>query len=193
MMTFDPNRAAHIEVSNDTSPVLVMLAFAGVLLLILTLSLPAAAENSNCDRYQFLCEGGAVAAVGVRSARPGLEIPAGIAAMVDSAAFAAGVPAHIAHAVVRSESRYRANARSHAGALGLTQIRCPTARGIGFAGSCRDLFDPATNLIWGFKFLRLALDKGGENCSGASLYNTGIYTRARCTAYGRMVMKRAMQ
>lgn len=113
-----------------------------------------------------------------------------IVGMVDSAAFANGVPPHIAQAVVRYESGYRAHARSRAGALGLSQIKCTTARGIGFAGSCRELFNASTNLQWGMKYLRMALDKGGEGCRGISLYNTGLYARARCTSYGRAVSRR---
>lgn len=117
--------------------------------------------------------------------------PAGIVSQVDAAAFAAGVPAGIAHAVVKHESGYKPHVRGAAGEWGLGQIKCQTARGLGFAGACAALRDPATNLRWSMTYLKLALDRGGAGCAGVSLYNTGIHARPRCTAYGRIVMARA--
>lgn len=111
--------------------------------------------------------------------------------MVNSAAWSAGVPAHIAQAVVRHESGYKPNMRGRAGEYGLGQIKCQTARGVGFTGPCAQLLDPQVNLTFSMKYLRLAIDKGGEGCSGLSLYNTGIGARPRCTAYGRAVNRRA--
>jgi hypothetical protein len=115
---------------------------------------------------------------------------ADIRAMVDAAADSAGVPRAIAHAIVRQESNYRPGAYN-AGAIGLGQILCGTARGVGFRGGCSELYDPATNLRWSMRYLRLALDRGGEGCAGVSLYQTGIYRRPHCSAYGRQVMGRA--
>lgn len=108
---------------------------------------------------------------------------------VTAAAAAAGVPVHIAHAVVRHESGYRARAYNR-GAMGLGQILCRTARGIGFSGPCSALYDPGTNLRWSMKYLAMALAKGGAGCSGISLYQTGLGRRPHCSAYGRAVMAR---
>jgi soluble lytic murein transglycosylase-like protein len=109
---------------------------------------------------------------------------------VDAAAMAAGVPTGIARAVIRSESGYNPRAVSRSGALGLGQILCSTARGIGFSGSCRDLRDPDVNLRYSMAYLRMAIDRGGSGCAGISLYNRGIAARPVCTGYGRMVLAR---
>lgn len=108
--------------------------------------------------------------------------------LVDEAAAAAGVPVRIAHAVVRHESKYRPEARGRAGEWGLGQIKCQTARGVGFSGPCRQLADPATNLTYSMRYLRQALDRGGEGCAGVSLYQRGLFGRRGCSAYGRQVL-----
>ena len=110
--------------------------------------------------------------------------------MVDEVASAQGVPSRIAHAVIRSESNYNPNARSSSGAIGLGQILCRTARGVGFTGSCSALYEPRTNLTYSMKYLAQALRRGGQGCAGVSLYNTGTAAPLRCTGYGRMVMAR---
>jgi soluble lytic murein transglycosylase-like protein len=71
------------------------------------------------------------------------------------------------------------------------QIKCPTARSLGFAGPCGLLADPATNLRFAMAYLRLALDRGGHGCAGVSLYQRGLYGRLSCSSYGRQVMARA--
>lgn len=108
--------------------------------------------------------------------------------LVDQAASAAGVP--IAHAVVRHESKYRPDVRGRAGEWGLGQIKCQTARGVGFSGACQQLADPSVNLRYAMRYLRQALDRGGEGCGGVSLYQRGLYGRRGCSAYGRMVLAR---
>jgi soluble lytic murein transglycosylase-like protein len=92
--------------------------------------------------------------------------------MVDSAAQTAGVPLHIAHAVIRHESGYKAHIRGRAGEYGLGQIKCQTARSVGFTGACAQLFDPATNLTYSMRYLNLALQRGG-----VAYYNAGIHAR----------------
>lgn len=110
--------------------------------------------------------------------------------LVSQAALEAGVPDHIAHAVIRHESRYNPRAYNR-GAMGMGQILCRTAHGIGFRGHCSGLYEPATNLRWSMKYLASALRRGGAGCSGISLYQTGIHRRPHCSAYGRAVMARA--
>lgn len=111
--------------------------------------------------------------------------------MVSSAAMAAGVPAHLAHGVIRTESNYNPALRGRAGEYGIGQIKCQTARGVGFTGNCAQLLDAATNLTYSMRYLRLAIDRGGAGCAGVSLYQRGVYGRASCSGYGRMVMSRA--
>ena len=108
--------------------------------------------------------------------------------LVSAEAARAGVPARLAHAIVAIESGYRAGARSSAGALGIGQIKCRTARGVGVRGACARLFDPSINLRFAMRYLRMALNRGGAGCAGLSLYQRGIYARPRCTAYGRKAL-----
>ncbi len=89
-------------------------------------------------------------------------------------AAAEGVPLALAHAVIRIESNYRAGARGSAGEIGLMQIKPATARGLGFRGSASALYDPATNLRWGMKYLGKAHQLGGgETCGTILKYNAG--------------------
>lgn len=112
-------------------------------------------------------------------------------ALVTAVAERKGVPTTIAHAVVRKESNYNPSLRGRAGEWGLTQIKCPTARGLGFAGDCAKLADPETNLVWGLEHLRRAIARGGPNCVGVALHQAGLYARLRCTSYGVSVMQLA--
>lgn len=112
--------------------------------------------------------------------------------LVDQAAAAAGVPLRLAHAVIARESNYNPRLRGRAGEYGLGQIKCQTAREQGFAGGCAALLDPAVNLKYAMRYLRQALDRGGEGCAGVSLYQSGIYAKGRrCSSYGRRVMATA--
>ena len=87
---------------------------------------------------------------------------------------AEGVPVSLAHAVIRVESNFRANARGSAGEIGLMQIKPATARGMGFTGKSRELFDPETNIRWGMKYLGGAHRLGGGDTCGTILrYNAG--------------------
>lgn len=114
---------------------------------------------------------------------------ADIVRRVDAAAVAAGVPIHIARAVVRIESNYNPRVTGRAGEVGLMQIKHATARGIGYRGSRSSLYDVDVNLRWGMRYLRIALDRGGTGCAGVGLYQRGVYAKPRCTAYGRKVMR----
>jgi soluble lytic murein transglycosylase-like protein len=85
-----------------------------------------------------------------------------------------GIPLKLAHGVVRTESNYRANARGAAGEVGLMQIKPATARGLGFKGSTKALYDPETNIRFGMKYLAGAHKLGGGDVCGTILrYNAG--------------------
>lgn len=85
-----------------------------------------------------------------------------------------GVPVALAHAVVTIESNYRANARGRAGEVGLMQIKPATARGMGYSGSAKALYDPETNIRYGMKYLAGAHKLGGGDVCGTILrYNAG--------------------
>lgn len=85
-----------------------------------------------------------------------------------------GVPLALAHAVVRNESNYQAHVRGSAGEIGLMQIKLGTARGLGYTGSAKGLYDPATNVQYGMKYLAQAQKLGGGSTCGTILkYNAG--------------------
>ena len=95
----------------------------------------------------------------------------------------------LAHAVVRHESGYNPRATGKAGEIGLMQIKLATARGIGYRGTRQGLYDPATNLKWGMKYLGEArrLARGSE-CGTLSRYNGGLGTRRTIRGYCNRVL-----
>lgn len=107
--------------------------------------------------------GPAPVAVGVESIR----------SLIARHAAANGVPARLADAVVRHESRYNPKARN-GGNIGLMQISLPTARSLGYDGSASGLADAETNLTYGVRYLaqawRLA---GGDTCRAILKYQAG--------------------
>jgi soluble lytic murein transglycosylase-like protein len=95
-----------------------------------------------------------------------------ITAKVKAHARAAGVPVATALAVVRQESGFRPHVTGSAGEIGLMQLKCATARGIGYKGSCKGLYNPDTNLRIGMRYLRKALNRGS-----VGYYNAGIHAK----------------
>ena len=104
--------------------------------------------------------------------------------LIAARAAAHGVPLELAHAVVRVESNYDAGVTGRAGEVGLMQIKYQTARGLGYTGTRAALYDPATNLEWGMRYLsgahRLA---GGSLCGTLAKYQGGHGTRGTRTAH----------
>ncbi len=100
------------------------------------------------------------------------------ASLIRKAAAKHGVPVKIARAVVEVESNFNPRARGSAGEVGLMQIKPATARGIGYRGSTRALYDPETNLEWGMKYLAGAHERaGGDVCGTILRYNAGHYAK----------------
>jgi soluble lytic murein transglycosylase-like protein len=94
--------------------------------------------------------------------------------LVDKHAAANGIPAAFARAIVRIESNFNPRATGRQREVGLMQIKFETARGIGFAGTREELYDPDTNLKWGMKYLAMAWKLGGSTPCGAVLrYQAG--------------------
>ncbi|PSJ63664.1 lytic transglycosylase domain-containing protein [Pseudaminobacter soli (ex Li et al. 2025)] len=94
--------------------------------------------------------------------------------IVSRYAAAYGVPAELAHAVIKVESNYRANARGGAGEIGLMQIKPATARMMGYSGGASGLFNPETNIKYGMKYLAQAHSlSGGTTCGTILKYNAG--------------------
>ncbi|MBC2860471.1 lytic transglycosylase domain-containing protein [Stappia sp. 28M-7] len=99
-------------------------------------------------------------------------------AMITAEARKHGVPVELAHAVVRVESNYNPRARGRAGEIGLMQIKPQTARGVGFRGSAKALYDPKTNITYGMKYLAGAHKRaGGDVCGTILRYNAGHFAK----------------
>jgi soluble lytic murein transglycosylase len=81
-------------------------------------------------------------------------------------------------AVVYQESRFKPDARSSSGAIGLMQLLPDTAKGIAIhtGGSgfvVADLYDPELNIRYGSWYLRHLLDKYGDERTALAAYNAG--------------------
>lgn len=111
------------------------------------------------------------------------EDTSGISTIVDREARSNGVPVALARAVVRIESNWNPRLTGGAGEVGLMQIKHPTAKGIGYRGSRAALYDPATNVKWGMRYLagayRLA---GGDTCGTVMRYQGGYGARRMSNA-----------
>jgi soluble lytic murein transglycosylase-like protein len=81
-----------------------------------------------------------------------------------------GVDPRFIHAVIWQESKYKPQAKSHAGAQGLMQLMPATARRFG----CTDAYDNVSNIEAGTKYLRFLLQRFNGNVSLALAgYNAG--------------------
>jgi peptidoglycan lytic transglycosylase len=81
-------------------------------------------------------------------------------------------------AVIYQESKFKANARSSSGAIGLMQLLPDTAKGIalhtgGTQFRVDDLYDPEINVRYGAWYLRHLLDKYGDERTALAAYNAG--------------------
>src|SRR4029078_721968 len=81
-----------------------------------------------------------------------------------------GVDPRLIHAVIWQESKYKVEARSHAGAQGWMQLMPATAKRFG----CHDPNDPADNIAAGTKYLSWLLKRFAGNVELALAgYNAG--------------------
>lgn len=81
-------------------------------------------------------------------------------------------------AVIYAESKFKADARSSSGAIGLMQLQPATAEGIALhTGGARfrvdDLYDPEINIRYGSWYLRHLLDRYGDERTALAAYNAG--------------------
>jgi hypothetical protein len=99
------------------------------------------------------------------------DTPDGLRLLIDRMAAEHGVDVKLAHALVKVESNYRADAVSPKGAMGLMQLMPATARQY----AIDDPFDPVQNLTAGLRHLRGLLDRYGRGKESLALaaYNAG--------------------
>ena len=81
-------------------------------------------------------------------------------------------------AVIYQESKFRADAKSSSGAIGLMQLKPETAEGIAIrTGGTRfrtsDLYNPEINVRYGAWYLRHLLDKYDNERTALAAYNAG--------------------
>lgn len=96
--------------------------------------------------------------------------PAGrpYAAAITAAAKKAGIDPKLLAALAWSESGFRADAKSSAGAIGLTQLMPATAAGMGV-----DPYNPTENLEGGARYLAVQLRRFGRADLALAAYNAG--------------------
>jgi soluble lytic murein transglycosylase len=95
-------------------------------------------------------------------------------------------------AVIEEESKFRADAKSSAGAIGLMQLQPATAQGIAVrtGGSkfvLSDLYDPEINIRYGAWYLHHLLLKYGDERLALAAYNAGQENVDRWRAEGEDV------
>lgn len=98
---------------------------------------------------------------------------------VDAAALAHGLDSKLLHALVITESAYRPDACSPAGACGLAQLMPATALDLGV----RNRFDPIENLRGGADYLARQILRFGDLRLALAAYNAGP---ARVARLGRI-------
>jgi hypothetical protein len=102
------------------------------------------------------------------------SIPADLSATIYDNAVAEGIPASVGFQLVKIESDFKNNAASYASAIGLTQLRLPTARAYDSQLNESDLRNPDVNLRIGFRYLKDLLKRFDNNAALAlEAYNKG--------------------
>lgn len=128
------------------------------------------------------------------------RIPANLAGQIYDAALAEGLHPSLGFQLVKVESGFRTSAQSSKQALGLTQVRLPTAKEVDPSITRRDLLAPETNLRVGFRVLRRLLAKYDHDLEMAlRAYNLGptgammsfedTTSNARVAVYADKVMR----
>jgi soluble lytic murein transglycosylase len=95
-------------------------------------------------------------------------------------------------AVIYQESKFRADAKSSSGAIGLMQLQPDTAKGIatrtgGSRFQTSDLYNPEINVRYGSWYLRHLLDKYGDERTALAAYNAGQRNVDRWRAEGKEI------
>jgi soluble lytic murein transglycosylase-like protein len=100
-------------------------------------------------------------------------IPADLASNIYDMSSSEGVDPVLAFRLVRVESGFDPRAKSRAGAIGLTQVLPSTARLYEPGLSLEQLYEPATNLRLGFRYLHDLMARYGTLNHALVAYNSG--------------------
>ena len=107
-----------------------------------------------------------------------------VVAMIEAMAPQYGVPTWFALRIAKVESGYNPNARGAHGELGVFQMKCATARGIGYRGDCSGLLNARTGVQYGLKHLSIALKSSHGNLRlAASKHNGGLGRKSLVPKY----------
>ena len=107
-----------------------------------------------------------------------------VVSLITSMAPSQGVPTWFALKIAKVESGYNSHLRGRAGEYGVYQLKCQTARGIGFSGNCSALLDPAVNVRYGLRHLALAMKSSRGNLRlAASKHNGGLGRKTMIAGY----------
>jgi soluble lytic murein transglycosylase-like protein len=101
------------------------------------------------------------------------QVPADLVELIYDTALREGIDPELAFRLVKLESAFNVRAHSHAGALGLAQVLPTTARFYEREITPEQLFDPATNLRIGFRYLRYLLEAYSDVKLALLAYNRG--------------------
>ena len=100
------------------------------------------------------------------------------------------MPEALVHRVIVRESGYRAALLGRGGTIGLMQIKLSTARSLGYTGDAEGLRDPATNLVYGVKYLAGAYRAAnGDHDRAVHYYASGYYEAAKLQRLERQRLK----
>jgi soluble lytic murein transglycosylase-like protein len=111
-----------------------------------------------------------------------------VVAMIKAQAPSYGVPTWFALRIAKIESGFNPRARGAAGEYGVYQLKCATARGVGFQGPCSGLLNASTNIRYGLKHLSLAVSSSHGNLRlAASKHNGGLGRKSLVPRYVAMV------
>jgi len=111
-----------------------------------------------------------------------------VVALIKSQAPRYGVPTWFALKIAKVESGFNPLVTGGACEIGVYQMKCATARGVGFSGSCRALYNPATNVQYGLKHLSMAVRSSRGNLRlAASKHNGGLGRKSLVRSYVAMI------
>ena len=111
-----------------------------------------------------------------------------VVAMIRRMAPSYGVPTWFALRIAKVESGYNPRARGRAGEYGVFQLKCSTARSIGYNGNCSGLLSASTNVKYGLKYLSMAVKSSRGNLKlAASKHNGGLGRKSLVYGYVALV------